>query len=390
MESLTSKQKERLELLTNSEPQVSEKKKKRKKNKASTAQGVEDDGSVSATHEMALATVSGRPGKKKLRKLRYQQQRLSSTEFLLASAEYCKFTGSVATDPPSMVVENTVAAADIPAGSKIQVVASCFDNDATDLVPSPCGAIFLKRVHIKPLLVLDVNGILCHRIRFHKCPHIPKTAYREAIAHIASTPVIPRTDLVEFLSFLDRHFCLAIWTSAKNKNATALVKALIPPDIAQRFLFVWAQHHCDKVCHKDDGEEDCVFEKNLTKVWKEYPLWNAHTTILMDDTVEKCQRSGSNSVHPPALNGMKFEQLSDDRMPDETNEKIQRDFLKGLVRRLRKEPVITEWTVKTPVVEEVASMDSKGDEQDPFHLMGASVLLDYLRENSLGHMIGSA
>jgi len=87
---------------------------------------------------------------------------------------------------------------------------------------------------------------------------------------------------------------------------------------------------------------------------------------------------------------MKFEQLSDDRMPDETNEKIQRDFLKGLVRRLRKEPVITEWTVKTPVVEEVASMDSKGDEQDPFHLMGASVLLDYLRENSLGHMIGSA
>ena len=385
MNNLTPKQQERLELLTNIERLGSPKKKKRKKHKESIAEGVKDDSMVNAT---AVAS-SDRPGKKKVRKLRYQQQHLSVTDFLLASANYCKFTGSVLTDPQSAIVEST-AKSDMPVGTKIEVVASCNHHDFNDAVPPSHGAINVKRIFVKPLLVLDVNGILCHRIRYHKCPHIPKTAYRTAIGHIASTPVIPRTDLDDFLYYLDRHFCLAVWTSAKSKNATALVKALVPPDIAQRFLFVWAQHHCDKVYTQDNDKEDCIFEKNLNKVWKDYPLWNVHTTILIDDTVEKCQRSGLNSVHPPSMNGMKSEEVSAGMVPDEINERIQRTFFEGLVRRLNEEPIVTEWTVKTQVVEESSPMDLNKDEEDPIHLIGESVLLDYLREKAVDHIIGSA
>jgi len=77
-------------------------------------------------------------------------------------------------------------------------------------------------------------------------------------------------------------------------------------------------------------------------------------------------------------------------VPDEINERIQRTFFEGLVRRLNEEPIVTEWTVKTQVVEESSPMDLNKDEEDPIHLIGESVLLDYLREKAVDHIIGSA
>jgi len=126
-------------------------------------------------------------------------------------------------------------------------------------------------IYVKPLIVLDLNGILCHRVRdFTTHPSIIATAmqlnghnreiistaalqndrgtpqhqqtmptttishsmkmihqnlYRPSAAHIAGTPIIYRTDLVSFLTMLDQNFTLAVWTSAKRKTARLLVKA---------------------------------------------------------------------------------------------------------------------------------------------------------------------
>ena len=193
-------------------------------------------------------------------------------------------------------------------------------------------------VRVKPLLVLDINGILCRRIRRlvgsgpGPGPGPPWTEdddakaadrtvsttvrwHRPAVGHVAETPVVPRTDLVPFLSFLDSRFTLAVWTSAKPKTARALVRMLFPPDIASRLLFVWGQNRCDsRTLPQPEGTKteglQCqrkartVHIKRLGKVWAAHPLWDESNSLCMDDTPEKIpdHHLGS-TLHPPPILG---------------------------------------------------------------------------------------
>ena len=361
----------------------------------------------------ALLATTSRPGKKKLRKLRYQQQHVSSTDFLLLSTKACKFTQSVAetgletttiatgvTPVTTDNVDTKQSPTVLPVGSQVQVISSCMTPTNIDTFPrvtESSSFVPQRRIHVQPLLVLDLNGILCHRLRpHHHGNNIPRTAYRQVIAHVAGTPVVPRTDLVGLLTFLDQHFCLAVWTSAKNKTATALVQALIPSPIVQRLLFVWAQHHCDVIkeeAGEDNHESEPVFEKNLTKVWKEFPLWNAHTTILMDDSPEKCQRWHENSIHPPSLHGIKESELAAMGMQqlqsDEENARLQREFFEGLVQRLHEEFVVTQWTAVATVTPSCSSTEQNEKEEtenEPYKVTSAPILLDHLRAKAVGHM----
>lgn len=117
-------------------------------------------------------------------------------------------------------------------------------------------------VRVQPLLVLDLNGILCHRIRkptstisriqpFDEdgqansefavalaaaaslSQHVssPLPQFRPPVGHVANTPVVARTDLADLLSYLDQHFALAVWTSAKRHTAKKLVDMLFPKEV---------------------------------------------------------------------------------------------------------------------------------------------------------------
>ena len=70
----------------------------------------------------------------------------------------------------------------------------------------------IKVITVKPLIILDVNGILCHRLRHKSQKQIPQgiVKFRPSIGHIANTDIVPRSDLHEFISLLSKHFCLAV------------------------------------------------------------------------------------------------------------------------------------------------------------------------------------
>lgn len=244
-------------------------------------------------------------------------------------------------------------------------------------------------VHVKPLLVLDLNGILCHRVRTTPSTN-PQTVFRPSCGNISNTDIIPRSDLAEFLTLLHGNFCLAVWTSATRKTSKFLIDALFPKNIRDRLIFVWHRSFCNLVKRKDsqstlnesvDDGTDCVrseggsdkdnlctmethstiaaentlntkpcpspnqssFEddvtavKSLSKVWAAFPLWDATNTILLDDSPEKCpNKYRSNSLHPPPIRGTataRPEQESytivDD---DEVNQRRQRDFFQLLAK----------------------------------------------------------
>jgi len=349
----------------------------------------------------------GPPSKKRLRKLRYQQSHSSPVDYLVACAQVAqqaagssvvqfmadslvsslpshpsydqiKVITSISTDDglrfkPSYTIESC---ADAPTnGTLTQQQAQRYDpasggKGAEDdnhssagcgqFNDAPVGLTIPKTLTIcvRPLLVLDLNGILCHRHRYCRESHIDATRYplRPSIAQIANTPIIPRIGLSNFLSYLHENFCLAIWTSAKAKTASVLIRTLIPPEISRHLLFVWAQHHCSAIRSQSGCGDETLYEKDLKRVWKEYPLWGQHNTLLVDDSPEKCGAWRENAVHPPPLNGRivtvgnRKGQNSRGKgdaattlLPDCHNEKLQQKFFSKLVKHWKKYPLTQTW-----------------------------------------------
>lgn len=175
-------------------------------------------------------------------------------------------------------------------------------------------------IYVKPLLILDVNGILCHRVRDRTIPsslqsffdnqnldvpaNLRKEIYRKPIGRVACTDIIARTDLFVFLEYLNEHFTLAVWSSAKRKTVRTLVRMLFPSKIEKELLFLWGQDKCN--VEKDERNKDMsekVFMKPLSKVWHNFPLWNISNTLIMDDSPDKCEQFKDNAIHPSPLQG---------------------------------------------------------------------------------------
>jgi len=52
------------------------------------------------------------------------------------------------------------------------------------------------------------------------------------------------------------------------------------------------------------SHRDLIAIKSLSKVWSEFPLWDATNTILLDDSPEKCPiQYRGNALHPPPIRG---------------------------------------------------------------------------------------
>ena len=289
------------------------------------------------------------------------------------------------------------------------------------------------RIVTQPLLVLDLNGILCHRVRKHKEPPAwAQIPYRAAQSHIAGTPVIGRPHLESFLHYLDAHFCLAVWTSAKSKTAKGLVEALVPPAIRERLLFVWGQNKCQEVPvlpassqlitattqtttmteNSSSNNNNMVFEKDLTKVWNEFPLWNRSNTLLLDDSPEKCDSFRQNALHPPPMHGRQLlvlqqglrhqqkqaiaaffqkknsnncgndnddDAMQDKILSDETNHELQMQFFTKLVDFWKDD---TSHNVTNEVNGTSTAKQDQGDMESPFN----NALGMFLQQSAADHM----
>jgi hypothetical protein len=284
-------------------------------------------------------------------------------------------TGSV------VVRDDNSAVDDLNSVSSLRIITGCDMNESKrQHPPDSTGSIFTIR--IQPLLVLDLNGILCHRSRGNKEP--VNIQLRPSIGTMANTSIIPRTDLDDFLRYLDQHFCIAIWTSAKRRTANRLVNMLIPGDIRQRLLFIWGQNYCqaaratsstsdqgtaaktvtandkDEVVvnesegsDESDWDDETLFKKGLDKVWKDFPLWSADNTLLIDDTREKCVFAIGNAIHPPsihgqtqeslhsnAVNGVSQNQFCTTTVSDEENQRQQMEFFQRLGEFWTRQPYL--------------------------------------------------
>lgn len=387
---MTTAQSAQIQALTQLPEDQGGRKRRRKKNQADSPSRGDGDKAKADPH-------AARPGKKRLRKLRYLKKNSTRFDFLRTCAENAQFTGSVrivggndtAGTTATASQQTSVASVDETAPTttttvpKVHLRTSCtsqadWGSCQTDTPSITC-------IQIQPLLVLDLNGILCHRIR--SPPQDARRYFRPPITRVAGTPIVPRPDLVDILTRLDSHFCLAVWTSAKSKTARKLVAALFPPAIAARLLFVWAQHDCDSAVEtaiaEEVAESEKCFEKDLGKVWKEFPLWNASNTLLVDDSPDKCVAWSQNALHPPPINGLAVEGAASSTNDkhydkhsaignDEENVRLQHCFFNELVQNWNDRPMEQLWQAED------------GDEAT--ETSNAGGLGEFLKVHAVGHM----
>ena len=284
-----------------------------------------------------------------------KKAQLSATQKLIHCAQRARFTGSVTIihQQQQQLIsgkeETTTMNDDTAQEEEPTIKVSTFCQKEPAQTVSPPFHLF---IHVQPLLILDLNGILCHRIRHdnklsssQQQQQQRQLHYRPVTAHIANTDIVPRVDCADFLEYLDANFCLAVWTSAKPKTAKQLVSLLFPQKVQERLLFTWTQSKCLATPNTQHDKKKVLFQKPLNRVWKEFPLWNESNTFLMDDSTHKCTLEfSSNTLHPPPLDGKQYlfpldskdgkNNAINNKMSDLENEQLQLTFFQQLVQEI--------------------------------------------------------
>jgi hypothetical protein len=227
--------------------------------------------------------------------------------------------------------------------------------------------------------VFDLNHVLIHRK--------PTVHYKQR------QMLIMRPHAMDFLLHMSKRFTLALWSSATRATCKAICNCLFTVEDGfdkSRFLFVWDQKQCDKeviecedgvkVVRGERGAENNDLDiqeierrrslfgsaikplmlKDVAKIWDKYPEFK-HKVILIDDSVEKCERNPPGSyINPLAYNG-----------PSETGEDfddvfaIDGELATFLVSLAPKLPVLkgdTEEKEKEEEVEEEEEGEGEGEE----------------------------
>lgn len=129
----------------------------------------------------------------------------------------------------------------------------------------------------KPLVVLDLNGVLLHTQRRPvKSPRKPDFVINNA------NYVYLRPQVREFLQLAFQHFRVAIWTSRKRHNALPMVAKLLTESQHRQLLFLWTRDECIV------NEQTYASIKSTKRLLQHFgDTWDASQIAIVDDSAEK-------------------------------------------------------------------------------------------------------
>ncbi|KAK7378735.1 hypothetical protein VNO80_04182 [Phaseolus coccineus] len=147
----------------------------------------------------------------------------------------------------------------------------------------------------KKLLVMNLNGLLLHRVHRSKKGGI----HRSVDGRYRGYLVFRRPFSGEFMKFCLERFEVGIWSSAMEHNIDAALAYAIGP-LRKNILFVWDQRQCTDSGFKS-LENACkpLFFKEVSKVWenvKKGGPFSASNTLLIDDNPYKAFLNPDNSA----------------------------------------------------------------------------------------------
>ncbi len=184
--------------------------------------------------------------------------------------------------------------------------------------------------------MLDLNGTLLQRTTSAAAVELARShpKSRTPDATVRGNALYLRPGLAAFMRRLFALGSVAVWTSAMADNAVPMVMHALGPslkssafadlggrigEIAARHAipltgdgclsFLWAQDECDASdAHGNPikpadvrraGGPKPHFRKDLARIWKEMPAWDAQNTLIIDDSPAKIAHERNHVVLAP-------------------------------------------------------------------------------------------
>jgi TFIIF-interacting CTD phosphatase-like protein len=131
----------------------------------------------------------------------------------------------------------------------------------------------------KKLLVLDVNGVLIHRI------HKSSSSKDDVSVFVRDYNIWKRPHLNEFLEFCFENFQVSIWSSMQQKNAIPIINEIFTKDQTRNLEFIFYKDQCDEIKpHPNPNvNKPSLWKKDLLKIWKSFPQFSVENTLIIDD-----------------------------------------------------------------------------------------------------------
>lgn len=156
----------------------------------------------------------------------------------------------------------------------------------------------ISKPQTKPLILLDVNGLLCLKIK----PNDPRYITTEKLSFPPYYDVIARPGIKELLAKLAEKYTLGIYSSTTYKNINEILGLLYGKD-KRPFLFI-----ADRELTKNDpdyGTDPTINEydtiKVLSQIWenptRNYKrIWNSSNTLLIDHELKKLRFNAEQNI----------------------------------------------------------------------------------------------
>ncbi|KAF7148601.1 hypothetical protein RHSIM_Rhsim03G0082500 [Rhododendron simsii] len=153
----------------------------------------------------------------------------------------------------------------------------------------------------KKLLVLDLNGLLVHRVyRFRPNTNVQNYPPPDVIS--GPFLVFTRPFCSEFLEFCFERFEVGIWSSARERSIDTILSS-IKTGLKDKLLFVWDQEKCTDSGFKSlERKRKPIFLKELRKLWEDPTLpwccgpYSSSNTLLIDDARYKALLNPPNTA----------------------------------------------------------------------------------------------
>lgn len=161
------------------------------------------------------------------------------------------------------------------------------------------GGVRAESAAVRPLLILDVNGVLVCRKPWGSRGG-SGSQYRL------------RRHCNDFVRFCFEHFAVGVWSCGMRETLTAELGEIEAFSgrgrLGERLVFVWSQEQSTNLWprHSEVSEQKPLFLKEIEKVWAACGgSWGLHNTVLVDDHLEKFERNplGSSVVVPAFQEG---------------------------------------------------------------------------------------
>ncbi len=166
-------------------------------------------------------------------------------------------------------------------------------NDSENEVDQITAGMVQVSLNHRVLLVLDLNGLLVHRIMQGK---LAGADVSHAVT-LGKFKVWTRPHVDAFIDFCLAHFDVGVWSSAMSHNVELLMKHVFG-DRREQLLFEFDQSDCVGVKHSDPKEKKPLLKKPLERVWRKHPTYRERT-LLLDDSQLKAQDNPPHTLFCP-------------------------------------------------------------------------------------------